>query len=44
MVCSNVLNNENNSEITCLGYLPLSNLFVTGHENGDLRLWNIDTH
>jgi WD40 repeat protein len=29
-------------EITALGFLDSSCLFVTGHENGGVRLWNIE--
>ena len=29
-------------EITALGFLNNSCLFVTGHENGSVRLWNIE--
>jgi hypothetical protein len=34
-------NNEKN-EMSCLYYLKNANLIVTGHENGDVKLWNAD--
>lgn len=24
-------------------YLPYSNLFVTGHETGNIKLWNVES-
>lgn len=30
------------TEILCLDYLPKFGLIVTGHENGDLYMWDID--
>uniref|UniRef100_A0A0G4FU49 Uncharacterized protein n=1 Tax=Chromera velia CCMP2878 TaxID=1169474 RepID=A0A0G4FU49_9ALVE len=33
---------EKSSEITCLRYLPGTRLLLSGHENGELRLWNLD--
>lgn len=36
-----VLPNPEKSEISCLFYLKRANLFVTGHDNGAVRLWNI---
>ncbi len=35
------LGNER-EEIASLHYLQHANLFVTGHENGDVKLWNIE--
>ena len=40
--CTLVLENPEKAEISCLHYLSFANLFVTGHENGALRMWNIE--
>jgi len=40
--CLNTLENKGKSEIMCLSCLPVCNLFVTGHENGDIKLWNVE--
>ena len=37
-----VLPNPEKWEISCLFYLKRANLFVTGHDNGAVRLWNIE--
>ncbi len=37
-----MLPNPQKSEISCLFYLKRANLFVTGHDNGTVRLWNIE--
>jgi len=42
MQCQNLLENPDKHEISCLSYLQQANLFVTGHENGDIKLWNIE--
>lgn len=42
MSCQNYLENFDKNEITCLYYLKYSNLFATGHVNGDIKLWNIE--
>ncbi|KAL4445096.1 hypothetical protein ABPG74_018824 [Tetrahymena malaccensis] len=42
MQCQNLLENPDKHEISCLSYLSQANLFVTGHENGDIKLWNIE--
>ncbi|KNC54213.1 uncharacterized protein AMSG_12309 [Thecamonas trahens ATCC 50062] len=34
---------ERTSEVTALAYDPSSDMLVTGHENGDMALWNIET-
>ena len=33
---------QKSGEITALGFLDNSHLFVTGHEDGEVRLWNIE--
>lgn len=38
-----LLTNDEN-EISCLLYLPITNLFATGHDTGMIKLWNIETH
>lgn len=35
------MQNPEKAEISSLFYLKRANLFVTGHENGLVRLWNI---
>jgi WD40 repeat protein len=42
MNCINTVFNGEKSEITCLSYLKGSNLFVTGHDTGDIKLWNLE--
>ena len=42
MSCINVLENSERNEISCLHYLKNANLLVTGHDNGEVKLWNID--
>lgn len=42
LTCLAVLDNPENSEISSLWYLQHANLFATGHENGAVRLWNIE--
>ena len=37
-----MLANPEKSQITSLFYLKRANLFVTGHDNGAVRLWNIE--
>ena len=41
LTCLEVLANPEKAEMTALFYLKRANLFVTGHENGMVRLWNI---
>lgn len=36
------MENPEKAEISSLFYLKRANLFVTGHENGLVRLWNIE--
>lgn len=40
--CLEVMQNPEKAEISSLFYLKRANLFVTGHENGYVRLWNIE--
>jgi WD40 repeat protein len=40
--CLEVLKNPEKCEITTLFYLKKANLFVTGHEDGTVRMWNIE--
>lgn len=42
MQCLNVMENIEKSEINCLHYLVHSNSFATGHDNGDVKMWNIE--
>ncbi|EGR30566.1 WD repeat protein, partial [Ichthyophthirius multifiliis] len=42
MQCQNLLENNEKQEISCLSYLKQANLFVTGHEDGNIKLWNIE--
>ena len=42
MNCINVITNTSKNEISCLHYLKASNLFATGHEKGEIKLWNIE--
>lgn len=42
LVCLLVMENPEKAEMSCLHYLPSANLFVTGHENGIMRMWNIE--
>jgi hypothetical protein len=42
MQCLVMMENSEESEINCLHYLPRANLFVTGHDNGDMKLWNLE--
>ncbi len=37
-----VLVNQEKEEMSCIFYLVRANIFVTGHEDGVMRLWNID--
>lgn len=39
-----LLENSGNSEISAFCYLPITNLFVTGHDTGQLKMWNIESH
>ena len=42
MIPQKVLEAPSQSEITALGFLENSCLFVTGHEDGQIRFWNIE--
>lgn len=42
MTCNNILENGERSEISCVHYLRNANLLVTGHDNGNVKLWNAD--
>jgi WD40 repeat protein len=42
MSCINIMENNEKNEMSCLYYLKNANLIVTGHENGDVKLWNAD--
>ena len=42
MSCLGVLE-ERVSEISCMLYLPSSIIIVTGHDEGKMKLWNIDS-
>lgn len=42
MSCMNLLENNEKSEISCIHYLRNANLLVSGHDNGDVKLWNPD--
>ena len=42
LTCLEVMENPEKAEICSLFYLKRANLFVTGHENGMVRLWNIE--
>ncbi|GIL56264.1 hypothetical protein Vafri_11611 [Volvox africanus] len=42
MACIRVME-ETTSEISAMTFFEGWNLLVTGHDNGDIRLWNLDT-
>jgi WD40 repeat protein len=42
MSCLSTLENNDPSEIAAIHYLKNANLLVTGHDNGDVKLWNAD--
>ena len=42
MTCTTVLENNEKNEIASIHYLRNANLLVTGHDNGDVKLWNAD--
>lgn len=42
MTCNNILDNGEKSEISCIHYLKNANLLVSGHDNGNVKLWNAD--
>lgn len=42
MSCLGVLK-QRQSEISCLLYLPGSIIIITGHDDGSIKLWNIDS-
>jgi len=37
-----VLESPENSEISCMTFLPSCCLVATGHEDGAIRLWNLE--
>ena len=37
-----VLENDERSELACIAYLPNCGLVASGHEDGHIRLWNIE--
>jgi hypothetical protein len=42
MQTTHILEVPPGNEITCMTVLEVSNLIATGHENGDVMLWNPD--
>ena len=42
MSCNFVLDNIGNNEISSFHFLANANLVVSGHENGEIKLWNIE--
>ena len=38
----NVLESPENSEVSCMTFLANCCLVATGHEDGSLRLWNLE--
>jgi WD40 repeat protein len=42
MSCNFVLDNTSNNEISSFHFLVNANLIVSGHENGEIKLWNIE--
>lgn len=42
MSCTAVIENSEKSEISSMHYLFNANLLATGHDNGDIKLWNVD--
>lgn len=42
MSCNFVLDNSSNNEISSFHFLANANLIVSGHENGEIKLWNIE--
>lgn len=42
MTCVTVLESSEQNEIAALHYLRNANLLVTGHDSGEVRLWNPD--
>ena len=38
----NVLESPENSELSCMCFLPNCCLVATGHEDGAIRLWNLE--
>jgi len=42
MGCLSVLE-ERRSEISCLHHSPLCDMLLTGHDDGSIRIWNVDS-
>jgi WD40 repeat protein len=42
MACLRILE-EHRSDLVCMRFCESRNTLVTGHDNGTVRLWNLDT-
>jgi WD40 repeat protein len=40
--CITIMENDERSELSCMTYLIESGLVATGHEDGHIRLWNLE--
>jgi WD40 repeat protein len=42
MSCISTIETGEKNEISSMHYLTNANLVATGHDNGEIRLWNIE--